>query len=130
MVRQGWALAYAKYSTAYLPEEKEARAAERGIWRGAFIAPWDWRHREHDAIVLGATSVPINARAELFDAMSAASAPSPDCVIKGNVNRKGERIYFLPSQLDYSRINMTKPGVRWFCSEDQARAAGWRPAAR
>jgi endonuclease YncB( thermonuclease family) len=43
MVQQGWALAY--YSPAYLSEEAEAHAAERGIWAGGFMPPWDWRHR-------------------------------------------------------------------------------------
>jgi endonuclease YncB( thermonuclease family) len=43
MVRQGWALAYRKYSTAYVREEDQARAARRGIWQGEFTAPWEWR---------------------------------------------------------------------------------------
>jgi endonuclease YncB( thermonuclease family) len=43
MVQQGWALAY--YSPAYLSEEAEAHTAERGIWAGGFMPPWDWRHR-------------------------------------------------------------------------------------
>ena len=49
--------------------------------------------------------------------------------IKGNVNRKGERIYHLPGQHNYSKTNMTKGlGERWFCSEAEAEAAGWRKA--
>ena len=43
MVRQGWALAYRKYSTAYVAEEGEAKAKKVGLWRGQFVAPWDWR---------------------------------------------------------------------------------------
>jgi hypothetical protein len=50
--------------------------------------------------------------------------------IKGNVNRQGERIYHLPGQGTYAKINMEDPRKRWFCSEDDARAAGWRPAKR
>jgi hypothetical protein len=49
---------------------------------------------------------------------------------KGNVNRKGERIYFRPGQLDYARVDMSRPGRRWFWTEQDAQAAGWRPAAR
>jgi endonuclease YncB( thermonuclease family) len=45
MVQQGWALAYVKYSSAYVHAEEDARTNLRGLWRGAFIAPWDWRHR-------------------------------------------------------------------------------------
>jgi len=43
MVRQGWALAYRKYSTAYVAEEADAKAQKIGLWRGQFVAPWDWR---------------------------------------------------------------------------------------
>ena len=43
MVRQGWALAYRKYSTAYVAEEADAKAKKLGLWRGQFVAPWDWR---------------------------------------------------------------------------------------
>jgi endonuclease YncB( thermonuclease family) len=46
------------------------------------------------------------------------------------VNRQGERIYHLPGQGTYATINMRDPQKRWFCSEDDARAAGWRPAKR
>lgn len=43
MVRQGWALAYRKYSNAYVAEEAEAKSKRRGLWRGRFVSPWDWR---------------------------------------------------------------------------------------
>jgi len=43
MVRQGWAPAYRKYSTAYVVEEASAKAQKLGLWRGQFVAPWDWR---------------------------------------------------------------------------------------
>jgi len=79
--------------------------------------------------VLGSIAVPITAQAELLAPASAAQAPSLGCIIKGNLNRKGERIYFRPGQLDYSRVNMSKPGTRWFCSEQEAESAGWRRAA-
>jgi endonuclease YncB( thermonuclease family) len=130
MVREGWALAFVRYSKAYLADEAAAREGQLGMWSGAFIAPWDWRHRNRQTVVLGAVSVPISAQAELLAPASAAQAPSSDCIIKGNVNRKGERIYFRPGQLDYARVDMSKAGKRWFCTEDEAKAAGWRPSAR
>ena len=43
VVRQGHALAYRKYSTAYVEQEEAARAEKIGIWQGRFIPPWDWR---------------------------------------------------------------------------------------
>lgn len=45
MVRSGWAMAYRRYSSAYISEEEAARADARGIWSTHFIAPWDWRQQ-------------------------------------------------------------------------------------
>jgi len=47
MVRSGQALAYRRYSEAYIAEEDEARKAGRGIWAGSFIPPWTWRKNQH-----------------------------------------------------------------------------------
>jgi endonuclease YncB( thermonuclease family) len=131
MVRSGWALSFVHYSHAYDADETTARDAGAGLWSGSFIAPWDWRHRNMTTIILGRASVPVNAQTILLGAVSASEAPSPECVIKGNVNRKGERIYHLPGQLNYAQINMAKGlGERWFCTEVEAEAAGWRKANR
>ena len=43
LVRQGYALAYRHYSTTYVPEEDQAKAAQAGLWAGEFVAPWAWR---------------------------------------------------------------------------------------
>lgn len=131
MVRSGWALSFVRYSHDYDQDELRAREARAGLWSGAFIAPWDWRHRNKGTVILGAASVPVNAQSILLGAVSAEEAPSPECEIKGNVNRKGERIYHLPGQLNYAQINMGKGlGERWFCTEPEALAAGWRKALR
>lgn len=45
MVAEGWALAYRKYSKNYVKQEDAARTAGKGLWRGKFMAPWDWRRR-------------------------------------------------------------------------------------
>lgn len=45
-----------------------------------------------------------------------------NCVIKGNINAKGERIYHMPGQRVYE---LTKP-EKWFCTEDEAKKAGFR----
>ena len=131
MVRSGWALSFVRFSHAYDADEVAARENHAGVWSGSFIAPWDWRHRNKATIILGAASVPVNAQIILFGSVSASEAPSPECVIKGNVSRKGDRIYHLPGQLNYAQINMQKGlGERWFCTEAEADAAGWRKAMR
>ena len=43
MVLTGWALAYRRYSTDYVGTEDKAREAKRGMWKGKFVPPWEWR---------------------------------------------------------------------------------------
>lgn len=43
MVRAGVAIAYRKYSTAYVDDEDTARRARRGLWAGEFVEPSKWR---------------------------------------------------------------------------------------
>jgi len=45
MVREGWAVAYRKYSQQYVGAEEEAHQAGRNLWAGQFEAPWDYRAR-------------------------------------------------------------------------------------
>jgi endonuclease YncB( thermonuclease family) len=131
MVQQGWALAYVKYSKAYVHAEEDARTDQRGLWEGAFIAPWDWRHRNNKTFILGAFSVPIDAQKILLGPSATEGAPSPECTIKGIISRNGERIYHVEHQSSYARIKMDKgAGRRWFCTPEEAEAAGWRRALR
>lgn len=43
MVSHGLAVAYRRYSAAYVAEEESARTSAMGIWAGTFDMPWDWR---------------------------------------------------------------------------------------
>ena len=53
------------------------------------------------------------------------------CEIKGNVTRDEVRIYHLPGSQFYVSTQIdAAEGERWFCSEDEARAAGWSKAPR
>ena len=100
MVAEGWALAYRQYAADYVRQEQEAAAAKRGIWQGEFVAPWAWRRQE-------SLGTPEPRLAQRPDAQ-----PRRSCDIKGNVSSRGEH------------------GERWFCSEAEARAAGWRRSLR
>lgn len=76
-------------------------------------------------------SVQIAAVAALgFSTVFVASVPSAfaqECNIKGNVSTRGERIYHVPGQKYYDETRISRShGERWFCSEEEARAAGWR----
>ncbi|MEQ6250513.1 thermonuclease family protein [Sulfitobacter sp. HNIBRBA3233] len=46
LVREGWAVAYRRYSRDYIRDETEARSARRNIWSGRFDMPWDWRRAQ------------------------------------------------------------------------------------
>ncbi len=43
MVYTGWALADRGVTPRYAKTQARAEAAKRGLWRGRFVAPWDWR---------------------------------------------------------------------------------------
>ena len=45
MVRSGHALAYRHFSDLYIAEEEQAKTALKGIWRGTFSPPWEWRRQ-------------------------------------------------------------------------------------
>ena len=131
LVRAGWALAYTRVSRDYEADDAAAREAKAGMWQGAFIAPWDWRERNKKTTILGATKPPDGAHAILLASASGPVAPSPDCTIKGNVNTAGECIYHQPTSRWYTQIKMKiSKGTRWFCSVDEAEAAGCRETRR
>ena len=127
LVRNGWALAFTRYSQTYVEDEKHAREQKIGLWAGAFTAPWDWRRRNAKTAILGATAVPVDAQRRLISPQIA--PPSPGCAIKGNLKSRSECIYHLPGARYYDRLDMTpSPSRRWFCNEADAQAAGCRKA--
>ncbi|MEZ2331822.1 thermonuclease family protein [Mesorhizobium sp. RCC_202] len=120
MVEHGEALDWPKYSNgAFSSQQAKAKASKVGLWVGSFQTPWDWRVQQ-----IGdgqTTSAPVFA----FGSGNAG------CNIKGNISVDGNRIYHVPGQKYYSVtiINQAK-GERWFCSEADAVAAGWRRSKR
>lgn len=109
LVRAGAATAYRRYSDAYVQDEAEARRAARGIWQGPMQPP-----EAHRAATRSENP----------------QAPLAGCGIKGNISASG-RIYHLHGQADYDRTRIDEGrGERWFCSEAEARAAGWHRARR
>lgn len=129
LVRNGWALAFTRYSKTYVEDEKHAREQRRGLWAGAFTAPWDWRKRSKKTEILGASAVPVDAQQRLVSPRVV--PPSPGCAIKGNLKNRSDCIYHLPGGYYYGRLDMTNSVKRrWFCSEAEAIAAGCRNSKR
>ena len=116
MVAHGQALAYRKYSSDYVEAEQSARSVRRGIWQYSFEEPWSWRQQRRGA----------NGGEQAAQQMKV-NEPSGDCHIKGNISRDGERIYHTTDSPWYERTRIdVSAGERWFCSEQQAKQAGWR----
>lgn len=115
LVRYGHALDWPRYSNgAYASDQSAAKAQRLGMWAGKFQAPWDWRAARREATP-PAPLISSNAYSK--------------CNIKGNISRKGQRIYHVPGQKYYQQTQINeRQGERWFCSEDEARKAGWRKA--
>jgi endonuclease YncB( thermonuclease family) len=124
LVRNGLAMDWPRYSNgAFAKEQSAAKAEKIGIWQGNFQPPWEWRaaQREQTDNPSTISLVPSAAR------FPAASEQSGACNIKGNISRKGERIYHVPGQKYYAQTQISiGKGERWFCSEQEARSAGWR----
>lgn len=109
MIRTGAAWVYRQYlqDRSLLELESAAKTSRKGIWglsEAQQVPPWDWRKGLNDAV-----------------------ERSDNCNIKGNINSKGDRIYHVPGSRHYgaTKINESR-GERWFCSESEARGAGWR----
>ena len=115
MARAGMAVAYRRYSTDYVDEEREAKAARRGLWASEFTPPEEWRRNDG-----------------VEEAAARRTGPAPrarrtGCEIKGNINGDDERIYHTRDSPSYDDTVIDESrGERWFCTEGDARAAGWR----
>ena len=99
-----------KYQDQFRQAEQEARAGNKGFWKGCTVKPTN-------KIVVPTT------------AQSSSQQTSGNCLIKGNISSSGEKIYHLPGCGSYAKTGIdTGAGERWFCSETEAVQAGWRKA--
>lgn len=106
LIQSGQALALPDAPPDYLAAQKKAEQAGLGIWGSRFIKPWDWRNGER-------------LSEELSEGQTA-------CVIKA-ITRDHRRLYFGPLDEEYERIDpASADDGRTFCSDEEARAAGWR----
>jgi endonuclease YncB( thermonuclease family) len=48
MVEHGWAVAFRKYSMAYVAAENQARSDKLGMWSGTFTIPEEWRKKKRE----------------------------------------------------------------------------------
>jgi endonuclease YncB( thermonuclease family) len=131
VVRQGFALNFEPYARGRFKEDEVgAKENRRGLWKGCFVAPHEFRRGQKDGALIGEscrTDKDREIRAVLFPDDPA--MPS-GCSIKGKFAVRARvtgnvGVYHLQGCSSYPAL--TKPD-RWFCSEDDAQAAGFRKA--
>jgi endonuclease YncB( thermonuclease family) len=109
LVSEGLAWAFVKFSDEYVAQERQAKSAHLGVWALACEEPWVFRHKRWE--------------------VTKQKAPN-GCPIKGNISNNGH-IYHTPWSRHYANTKVTESkGERWFCSEGEALAAGFRPPKR
>jgi endonuclease YncB( thermonuclease family) len=129
LVRQGFAMDLEPSAKGrFLQDEAGARDARKGLWAGCFVAPQDFRIGKKDGPLFGAachTDRDRQIREALFpDDL----AQPPNCSIKAKFAVRARvtgnlGVYQLRGCPSYA--GLTQPD-RWFCSEDDAQAAGFR----
>jgi endonuclease YncB( thermonuclease family) len=106
MVRNGYAVVLRDSFLDYETAEAEAREAKLGLWQSEFVPPWQWRE---------------GRRSE-----ANASDWVRRCTIKGVLGPAGEPVYYVPTDEEYPEVAVDRDGGgRMFCSDEEARAAGW-----
>lgn len=98
-----------EYTDRFVQAEREARENKRGLWAEDVCSVQDASNQESNNPTV--------------------QQPASGCTIKGNINTGGEKIYHLPGCSSYDKTNINEAaGEHWFCSENEAVAAGWRKA--
>lgn len=113
LLREGYAYTLAvapdnRYRDLFASAQRSAKDTDRGLWHECPATAPDDDLREEDSV-----------------------APSRSCTIKGNISEKGYgKNYFLEGCPNYARIKVDpRKGEQWFCTEAQARKAGFEKSA-
>jgi endonuclease YncB( thermonuclease family) len=131
LVRRGLAInAVSAGQSRFGEDETDAKSNRRGLWKGCFIAPHEFRIGRKDGSLIGSACRADKDR-EIRTVLFPQNPAMPSgCGIKGKFALRARvtgnvGIYHLPACRSYPAL--TNPD-RWFCSEDDARAAGFRKA--
>ena len=118
-----------QYQAEFLVAEKSAKSSLRGIWSPSSpgekqAVPSPPARTTPVPFSGGTLPVPRSGGASQKCDHSGTAQP----VIKGNMDsRTGARIYYLPGNLFYSTTVIDEAqGDMWFCTEEEAIAAGWQ----
>lgn len=107
LLHNGYGVALPGSFPDYRDAQDEARQARLGIWHSDFVPPWTWRG--------GVASAVRPSDAERH------------CSVKGVTGGDGQRLYYVPTDPGYDAITVDPAaGDAVFCSDEDARRAGWR----
>ncbi len=128
LIREGWAIKFDPAAKGrFSSEEADARENLRGLWKGCFAEPRDLRAWNHNSARLFGGGCGAGHENRTRDKLFRVdTAMPPGCPIKAKLALRAvgyEGIYHLPSCGSYRRL---KRANRWFCSEEDALAEGFR----
>jgi endonuclease YncB( thermonuclease family) len=130
IIRSGFGLVDASAGGRFQADEARARENRLGLWKGCFIAPQEFRLGKKDAALVGGACRPDRDR-EIREALFPEDLVMPaSCNIKGKYAVRARvtgnlGIYHLQACRSYPGLGNPD---RWFCTEDDAQAAGFRRA--
>jgi len=131
IIRSGFGLNVEASATGrFQADQARAKDDRQGLWKGCFIAPHEFRAGKKDSGLIGGA-----CRSDRDREIREALFPD-DLVMPANCNIKGKYavrarvtgnlgIYHLQACRSYPGLGNPD---RWFCSEDDAQAAGFRRA--
>ena len=131
LVRQGFALNVEASATGrFKADEARARDDRQGLWKGCFVAPHEFRLAGRTAPCSAHHAAPTGTAKSAQRCSPTISSMPPGCSIKGKYAVRARvtgnlGIYHLQACRSYP--GLTNPD-RWFCSEEDAQAAGFRKA--
>jgi endonuclease YncB( thermonuclease family) len=130
LVGSGFAVSAASIKGYYRDDEAVAKEDSKGLWKGCFVAPQEFRLGKKDGKLLGTSCREDRDREIRAVLFPDEPAMPPNCSIKGKFAVRARvtgnvGIYHLQGCPSYAAT--TKPD-RWFCTEDDAQTAGFRKA--
>jgi endonuclease YncB( thermonuclease family) len=103
MLHGGYSVALPGSFPDYTEAQEQAREGNLGLWHTQFMLPWEWRKGDRSP------------------------DEQTDCNVKATTSDPGGPVYYVPTDPEYDRIAIDPAqGDTWFCSDEEARLAGWR----
>jgi len=106
LLKNGYVVTTQEATEGYQEAEGSARRSALGLWHSDFLSPAAWRSGQR---------LPGES-----------NAGPEDCPVKAVISSSGERFYYVPTDDSYQLLPADGvEGGRSFCSDEEARQAGW-----